>query len=153
MSAKSISRRAGLAALAGAGFAWPAQGQAGRARQPEEPTPAGFMRLAERFRAEALAKGDQGYGAVVALDGVCVGEGVSAVVTANDPTAHAEMQAIRDACRRLGRRSLSGAILYSTFRPCPMCEAAATWAGVDRMIHGAGLSDAGRPRLSGNAPC
>jgi tRNA(Arg) A34 adenosine deaminase TadA len=117
------------------------------------PTPEGFMRLAQAFRVEAIAAGDQAYGAVLVLGGEAVGEGVSAVVTTNDPTAHAEMRAIRDACRRLDRRSLAGAVLYSTSRPCPMCEAAATWAGVERMVHGAALVDAGRPRLPGSPAC
>ena len=59
----------------------------------------------------------------------------------------AEMQAIRDAARRLGTRDLSRCELYGTSRACTMCEAAAYWAGIARMIHGEGLVDAGAPRL------
>jgi tRNA(Arg) A34 adenosine deaminase TadA len=103
------------------------------------------MRRAFDLRDRALAAGDQGYGAVVVKDGLIVGEAPSRVVTANDPTAHAEMEAIRDAARRLGTRDLAGATLYASFRPCAMCGTAAYWAGIARVFHGAGISDAGRP--------
>jgi tRNA(Arg) A34 adenosine deaminase TadA len=75
-----------------------------------------------------------------------VGAAPSRVVTAADPTAHAEMEAIRDAARRLQTRDLSGCVLVSTSRPCRMCEAAAGWAGIARMVHGEALTDAGSPR-------
>ena len=64
-----------------------------------------------------------------------VGEAPSRVVTASDPTAHAEMEAIRDAARRLRSRDLSGCVLVSTSRPCRMCEAAAGWAGNPPNFH------------------
>ncbi|HEY6087454.1 MAG TPA: deaminase [Burkholderiaceae bacterium] len=64
----------------------------------------------------------------------------------DDPNAHAEREAIRDAQRRLGRRDLGGSVLYSTSRPCRACEAAAAAAGVARMVVGADLVDAGAPR-------
>ena len=79
-------------------------------------------------RAEALRAGDQPFGAVVLRAEVVVGAAPSRVVTASDPTAHAEMEAIRDAARRLRARDLSGCGLVSTTRPCRMCEAAAGWA-------------------------
>jgi len=104
-----------------------------------------FMARAEEMRRRAIASGDQPYGAVVVKDGVVVGEGVSAVVTANDPTAHAERQAIRDATRRLGPAGLAGCVLYGTSRACPMCEAAAYEAGIARMYFGAAIVDAGAP--------
>lgn len=100
--------------------------------------------LAMRWQAEA--RGDQPYGAVLVQDGKLVGEGPSRVVERNDPTAHAEREAIRDAQRRLGRRRLDGSVLYSTSRPCAACEEAAAAAGVSRMIHGAALHDAGAPK-------
>jgi tRNA(Arg) A34 adenosine deaminase TadA len=84
---------------------------------------------------------------VVVRDDRIVGEAPSAVVTTSDPTAHAEMEAIRDAARRLGRRDLSGCTIYASTQPCPMCEAAAAWAGIARVVHGADLVDAGAPRL------
>ncbi len=104
------------------------------------------MRRAQALRDQAVAAGDQAYGAVVLRGDTVVGEAPSRVVTANDPTAHAEMEAIRDAARRLGSRDLAGGILVSTSRPCRMCEAAAGWAGIARMVHGPALTDAGAPR-------
>lgn len=104
------------------------------------------MRRAEAMRDEAVRSGDQPYGAVVLRDSEIVGAAPSRVVTATDPTAHAEMEAIRDAARRLRTRDLAGCVLVSTSRPCRMCEAAAGWAGISRMVHGAALTDAGPPR-------
>ena len=103
------------------------------------------MQRARALRDEAVRSGDQPYGAVVLRGAQIVGEGPSRVVTAGDPTAHAEMEAIRDAARRLGNRDLAGCVLVSTSRPCHMCEAAAGWARIARMVHGDALTDAGPP--------
>jgi len=103
------------------------------------------MHRARERRDEAIRAGDQAFGAVLLREELIVGEAPSRVVTAGDPTAHAEMEAIRDAVRRLKSRDLSGCYLVSTSRPCRMCEAAASWARIDRMVYGDGLSDAGRP--------
>ena len=100
---------------------------------------------AEAMRRLALSRGDQPYGAVVVQGGRIVGEGPSRVVQRNDPDAHAEREAIRDARERFGAQVLHGAVLYSTSRPCARCEAVAARAGIARMIHGAGLVDAGAP--------
>ncbi len=100
--------------------------------------------VAQRRLAESW--GDQSYGAVLVLDGRLIGEGPSRVVKLGDATAHAEREAIRDAQRRLGRQSLQGSVLYSTSRPCAICEAAAAEARVSRMIFGEALRDAGQPR-------
>ena len=105
-----------------------------------------FMRRAEELRQQAVAAGDQAYGAVVVKDGKIVGEGPSRVIQNQDPTAHAEMEAIRDAAKRLGSRSLGGCEMYSTSRPCKMCETAAYWAGIGRMYFGLQLSDGGSPK-------
>ena len=96
---------------------------------------------------ERLARswGDQPYGAVLVAANAVVGEGPSRVVQLGDPTAHAEREAIRDAQRRLGRLSLAGSVLYSTSRPCRLCESAAADAQVARMVYGAELNDAGSP--------
>jgi tRNA(adenine34) deaminase len=102
---------------------------------------------ADAQRRAAESWGDQPYGAVVVLQGAVVGEGPSRVVRHRDPDAHAEREAIKDAQRRLGRTSLNGATLYSTSRPCALCEAAAARAGIGRMVFGAELTDAGPPRL------
>ncbi len=103
------------------------------------------MARARELRDEAQRSGDQPYGAVVWREGAIVGEAPSRVVLHNDPTAHAEMEAIRDAARRLGTRDLSRCLLVSTSRPCRMCEAAAGWARIERMVHGDALTDSGRP--------
>ena len=136
-----LSRRSWLALL-------PAAAAVPVRAQPAGAAPADFMARAVAMRDAARTAGDQPFGAAVVRDGRIVGEAPSAVVTRADPTAHAEMEAIRDAARRLGTRDLAGAVLYSTSRPCPMCEAAASWAGIARMIHGETLADAGAPRLS-----
>ncbi len=104
------------------------------------------MRRAEALRDEAQRAGDQPYGAVVLHGALIVGAAPSRVVTATDPTAHAEMEAIRDAARRLRTPDLSGCVLVSTSRPCRMCEVAASWAGISRMVYGEFLTDAGAPR-------
>lgn len=115
--------------------------------QPPRAGAPGFAERAFEMRQLAVERGDQPYGAVVVKDGRIVGEGVSAVVTATDPTAHAEIQAIRDAAKRLGTPDLSGCELYGSSRACPMCEAAAYWARIARMYYGEAATDAGAPRL------
>ena len=150
----SSSRRLWLGGAALLGIALALGSRRGGARaadaapivQPETPGPRAFMDRAFDLMRRAEAAGDQPYGAVVVRDGRIVGEAASAV-NRPDPTAHAEIEAIRDAARRLGRRDLTGGILYSSSRPCPMCEAAAYWAGIGRMIHGADVLEAGAPRL------
>jgi tRNA(Arg) A34 adenosine deaminase TadA len=107
----------------------------------------GFMERAFEMRRRAIERGDQPYGAIIVKEGRIVGEGVSAVVTDNDPTAHAEMQAIRDAARRLGTRDLTSCEMYGTSRACPMCEAGAYWARIARMYYDTSIADAGAPRL------
>jgi tRNA(Arg) A34 adenosine deaminase TadA len=115
---------------------------------PADPDPRWYDAAASMKRL-AQSWGDQPYGAVLVLDGILVGEGPSRVVKNQDPNAHAEREAIRDAQVRLGMRDLTGAVLYSTSRPCGLCEAAAAKAGVRRMYFGAALTDAGAP---GGAP-
>jgi tRNA(Arg) A34 adenosine deaminase TadA len=115
--------------------------------QPDPPTREAFMRRAFDMRRISVERGDQAYGAVIVKDGRIVGEGISAVITANDPTAHAEMQGIRDAARRLRTRDLSGCEMYGTSRACPMCEAGAYWARVARLYYGESITDAGAPKL------
>ena len=115
--------------------------------QPAQSNTASFIERAFDEKQNAINAGDQGYGAIVVLNKRIVGQAPSRVVSNGDPTAHAEMEAIRDAAARLGRRSLAGCILYSSSHPCPMCEAAAYWAGIDRMIWGRDARDAGSPGL------
>ena len=82
------------------------------------------------------------FGAVVALDGRVIGRGTNRVVADADPTLHAEVVAIREACRALGTHDLTGAVLYASCEPCPMCFGAAWWARVDRIVHAASRADA-----------
>ncbi len=139
-----------LAALAGA-LAPLVLLPAGRAAakeiaQPRDPGPPAFMKRAEKMKNLALATGDQGYGAVIVKDDRIVGQAPSRVVVGGDPTAHAEMEAIRAAARVLGTRDLSGCVLYGTSSACQMCETAAHWANIDALVHGPALTEAGRPR-------
>ena len=97
------------------------------------------------MRELAQRSGDQPYGAVVVAGDAIIGEAPSRVVQRGDADAHAEREALRDAQRRLGRARLDGSVLYSTSRPCRACEAAAAQAGIERMIYGPALIDAGRP--------
>jgi len=115
--------------------------------QPSSASDQLFIDRAFEMRRQAIENGDQGYGALVVRDNVIVGQSPSEVIVNRDPTAHAEMQAIRDASSRLNSRDLSGCILYSSSRACPMCEAAAYWSGIDRMIYGKSIINAGRPSL------
>ncbi len=115
--------------------------------QPAAPNDAAFIERAFEMRDLAMDLGDQAYGALIVRDGVVIGQSPSRVVLDHDPTAHAELSAIRDAARRLSDRDLSGSILYSSSRACPMCEAAAYWAGVSQMIYGSDAISAGAPHL------
>ena len=84
------------------------------------------------------------FGAVIAREGRIVAEGVNTVTATLDPTAHAEVNAIRAAARALGSFSLAGYRLYTSCEPCPMCLTAAYWARVDGIVYGASASDAAR---------
>ena len=116
--------------------------------QPNEKTKAGFLARARALRDQAVREGDQGYGAVVVRDGMIVGEGRNYVVLDSDPTAHAELLAVRDAARRLKSRDLSDCDLYSTATPCPMCQGALYWARI-RRYHNESTPEHGvAPKLS-----
>jgi guanine deaminase len=82
------------------------------------------------------------FGAVVVKDRIIVGEGWNRVVGTNDPTAHGEMTAIRDACSRLGTFSLEGCEIHTTGQPCPMCLGAIHWARIGRIYYGFRIEDA-----------
>lgn len=82
------------------------------------------------------------FGAVVVKDGRVIAEGWNQVTSTNDPTAHAEVVAIRRACAALGRFDLRGAVLYTSCEPCPMCLSAAYWARLDAVAYGNARDDA-----------
>lgn len=90
----------------------------------------------ERAR-RAEAEGEVPVGAVLVKDGLLVGEGWNRPIGANDPTAHAEVNALRDAAERLGNYRLPGTTLYVTLEPCPMCVGAMIHARVERVVFGA----------------
>ncbi len=94
-----------------------------------------FMRRAVRLSAERMREGAGGpFGAVIVKDGKVVAEGWNRVTSENDPTAHAEVTAIRSACDTLGTFSLAGCDIYTSCEPCPMCLAAIYWARIDRIF-------------------
>ena len=138
-------RRAGLRAVAALFAACLAPVVRGRDEGPH----ARFAARAYANRDRAVREGDQPYGAVLVCNGEIVADGVSAVVTLGDATAHAEMQALRLAMLRLGRTDLSGCTLYGTSPACPMCESAAAAANISRMYHGRDASGGERPRQRG----
>jgi tRNA(Arg) A34 adenosine deaminase TadA len=116
--------------------------------QAREKTKAGFLERARALRDQAVSEGDQAYGAVVVRDGIIVGEGRNYVVLQSDPTAHAELLAVRDAARRLNKRDLSDCEVYSTATPCPMCQGALYWARI-RRYHNESTSQGGvAPKLA-----
>jgi tRNA(Arg) A34 adenosine deaminase TadA len=102
-----------------------------------------FLREAIALALESVRDGTGGpFGAVVVRDGVIVGRGANRVTSANDPTAHAEVEAIRHACRHLNTFSLQGCELYASCEPCPMCLAAIYWARIDRVYYACTRADA-----------
>ena len=96
-----------------------------------------FMEAAIALSFEAMRSQRGGpYGAVVVRDGEIIGRGMNEVTSINDPTAHAEMTAIRQACNQLNQWNLSGCELYTSCEPCPMCMGAIYWARLDRVYYG-----------------
>lgn len=100
------------------------------------------LRRAIALACENVAHGGGPFGAVVVRDGRIVGEGTNRVTLDNDPSAHAEVVAIRDACRRLGDFKLDGAVIYSSCEPCPMCWSAIQWSRAARLCFAADQVDA-----------
>lgn len=101
-----------------------------------------FMRRAIALAMENVQAAGGPFGAVVVKDGAIVAEGANRVTATNDPTAHAEVVAIRLACEALGSFQLTGCDLYTTCEPCPMCLGAIYWARPDRVYFGAAKGDA-----------
>ena len=81
------------------------------------------------------------YAAVVVLDGNIVGEGLNRAMALFEPTSHGEIEAIRDACKRLGTTNLNGAIMYTTAEPCSMCVATMLLAGIEKLVYAADAED------------
>jgi tRNA(adenine34) deaminase len=102
-----------------------------------------FMREALELAQQAAAAGEVPVGAIVVKDGVIVGRGYNHPIGACDPTAHAEIAALRDAARRLGNYRLSGCELYVTLEPCTMCAGAILHSRIARLVYGAADSKTG----------
>ena len=103
-----------------------------------------FMRMAIALARQSAIVDRTGspFGCVIVRDGEVVGQGVNQVPSSNDPTAHAEVVAIRDACARVGTYVLAGCTVYTTGEPCPMCYAAAWWARVETIYFSSTIRDA-----------
>lgn len=101
-----------------------------------------FMEMASRLSAENVDCGGGPFGAVIVRDDVVVATGVNTVTLDNDPTAHAEVSAIRKACSKLNTFKLEGCVVYSSCEPCPMCLSALYWAGVKKIFYGNTKEDA-----------
>ena len=103
-----------------------------------------FMRRAIELSAQALDQpGARPYGAVVVKDGAIVGEGLNQSAKNFDPTSHGEVEAIRDACRKLKTTDLTGCDLYTSCEPCSVCVSTMLMAGIGRMYYGATLGQSG----------
>lgn len=108
-----------------------------------------YLRQAVDLARRGVASGDGGpFGALVVLDGEVVAEGWNRVLGSNDPTAHAEVTAIRAACAALGTFQLTGAVVYASCEPCPMCLGAVYWARPDALYYAATRHDAARAGFS-----
>lgn len=101
-----------------------------------------YMEMAIRLSEENIDNGGGPFGAVIVKDGEVIATGANRVVPNSDPTAHAEVMAIRQACAKLGTFSLEGCTIYSSCEPCPMCLSAIYWAGIKRLCYGNTKDDA-----------
>lgn len=101
-----------------------------------------IMRHAIRLSIENVDRGGGPFAAVIACDGEIIASGVNTVAGDNDPTAHAEVNAIRKACSETGDFQLNGCTLYTTCEPCPMCLGAVYWSGISEVYYGNSREDA-----------
>jgi tRNA(adenine34) deaminase len=104
---------------------------------PQDPTHRHWMTRALALARQGAEEGEVPVGAVLVLGGEPIGEGWNRPIAAHDPTAHAEIEALRDAARRIGNYRLPGSTLYVTLEPCVMCAGAIVHARVERVIYGA----------------
>ena len=101
-----------------------------------------FMQRAIELSKNSVEKGGGPFGAVIVRDGEMVAEGSNCVTLHNDPTAHAEVSTIRNACKTLNTFDLSGCEIYTSCEPCPMCLSAIYWARIERIYYGCDKTDA-----------
>ena len=101
-----------------------------------------YMKIAIQEARKGIHSGHGGpFGAVIVKDGKVIGKGHNRVVKNNDPTSHGEMNAIRNACKKIGTFDLSGCEIYTTGYPCPMCFCAILWANIDKVFYGCNTTD------------
>lgn len=100
------------------------------------------MARAIQLALDNVQSGGGPFGAVIVKDGELISEGTNRVTSSNDPTAHAEVLAIREACRKLGVFHLAGSEIYTSCEPCPMCLGAIYWARLDRIYFAGAAADA-----------
>lgn len=101
-----------------------------------------FMQMAIDLSIENVAKGGGPFGAVIVRNGEVIATGTNRVTDSCDPTAHAEVNAIRSACQKEQCFKLNGCVIYTSCEPCPMCLSAIYWAGLDRIYYGNTKADA-----------
>ena len=101
-----------------------------------------FMQRAIDLSIKSVNDGTGPFGAVIVSDNKIIAEGFNTVTSANDPTSHAEISAIRSACKNLNNFNLKGCLLYTTCEPCPMCLSAIYWARIDEVYYANTRSDA-----------
>jgi tRNA(Arg) A34 adenosine deaminase TadA len=118
----------------------PPQLEVQMSRKPQ-PYLSSAMRRAIALSRKAMRSPNDPFGAVVVRDGVVIGEGFNQAAELLDPTAHAEVQAVRDACRRIGSLDLTGADMYASCEPCAVCISAMTAAGIRRLYFGVSLKE------------
>ena len=101
-----------------------------------------FMQMAIREAEEGILSGHGGpFGAVIVKDGNVIGKGHNRVVVNNDPTHHGEIAAIRNACANISSFDLTGADIYTTGEPCPMCLSACLWANINHIYYGCSIAE------------
>jgi guanine deaminase len=101
-----------------------------------------LLERAAALAAQSVADGGRPFGSIIVQGDTVVGEGVNRVEQTHDPTAHAELEAIRAACAALGTDDLSDCVLVSSAEPCPMCMAACYWARLSKVVYGAPRGEA-----------
>lgn len=102
-----------------------------------------YVKLAIELSQNGMDRGSGGpFGCVIVKDGNVIGQGYNEVTSTNDPTAHAELVAIRNACKNLNSFQLEGCVLYTSCEPCPMCLGAIYWARPDRVVYACSREDA-----------
>lgn len=101
-----------------------------------------YMEMAAHLSFDNIDRGGGPFGAVIVRDNEILSTGVNSVTNDNDPTAHAEVNAIRNACKAVGNFKLNDCIVYSSCEPCPMCLSALYWAGVKKIFYGNTKEDA-----------